>query len=88
MQLKFDPGSKVTGIAPSGKHKGSHFGVIAVRSTGSFCLKTKTEKVDGINAKILFLSTKSFRICFFLWEKAIALPPPAKARGIRALGVL
>ena len=47
----FKTGDFVKAVIPKGKNQGIHFGIVSVRSTGSFCLKESKRKVDGVNAK-------------------------------------
>lgn len=84
----FKTGDFVKAVVPKGKNQGVYFGTVAVRTTGSFCLKTPSKKVDGISAKHCVLAQKSLGYTFSFKKNKPALPPPAKARGIRALEVL
>jgi len=84
----FKTGDFVKAVVPKGKNQGVYFGTVAVRTTGSFCLKTPSKKVDGISAKHCVLAQKSLGYAFSFKKNKPALPPPAKARGIRALEVL
>lgn len=47
----FQTGDLVKAVVTKGKKIGSYFGKVAIRSTGSFNIKTVTETVQGINHK-------------------------------------
>ncbi len=47
----FQTGDIVKAIVTKGKKIGSYLGKVAIRSTGSFNIKTVTETVQGINYK-------------------------------------
>ncbi|MDJ0744944.1 MAG: RNA-guided endonuclease IscB [Xenococcaceae cyanobacterium MO_167.B27] len=47
----FQTGDIVKAVVTKGKKKGSYFGRVAIRSTGSFNIKTVTETVQGISHK-------------------------------------
>lgn len=47
----FQTGDLVKAIVPCGKKKGSYFGRVAIRESGSFNIKTKTTTVEGISWK-------------------------------------
>ena len=81
----FKTGDFVKAVVPKGKNKGTHFGMVGVRFSGSFCLRTPTSKLDGISAKYCTLAQKSLGYTFSFKKEKETLPPPAKARGIRAL---
>lgn len=84
----FKTGDFVKAIVPKGKNKGTHFGTVAVRSTGRFCLRTPNSKIDGVSAKHCVLAQQSLGYTFSFKKINPALPPLAKARGIRAVEVL
>ncbi|MHB1918666.1 MAG: RNA-guided endonuclease IscB, partial [Acidimicrobiales bacterium] len=45
----FSTGDLVRAVVPKGKHQGTHVGRVAVRSSGSFNIKTKGATVQGIS---------------------------------------
>ena len=45
----FQTGDLVRAVVPTGKHQGTHVGRVAVRSSGSFNIKTKGVTVQGIS---------------------------------------
>lgn len=47
----FKTGDLVKAFVPKGKHTGTHFGRVSVRSSGSFNIKTKSETLQGISWK-------------------------------------
>ncbi|MEE4364941.1 MAG: hypothetical protein V2J08_13475 [Desulfotignum sp.] len=47
----FATGDMVKAIVPAGKKKGTYFGRVAVRKSGSFNIQTNTETVQGISWK-------------------------------------
>jgi|JFJP01.1.fsa_nt_gi Restriction endonuclease len=47
----FQTGDIVKAVVTQGKKIGTYFGRVAVRKTGSFNIKTKTETVQGVNQK-------------------------------------
>ncbi len=47
----FQTGDIVKAVVASGKKKGSYFGRVAIRESGSFNIKTKTATVEGISWK-------------------------------------
>ncbi len=47
----FQTGDIVSAVVTKGKKKGTYLGKVAIRSTGSFNIKTVTETVQGINHK-------------------------------------
>lgn len=49
----FQTGDIVKAVVPSGKKEGVHIGRVAVRSTGSFNISTKSGLVQGINHKTM-----------------------------------
>ncbi|MEK7486074.1 MAG: RNA-guided endonuclease IscB, partial [Planctomycetota bacterium] len=47
----FQTGDIVKAVVPSGKKKGSYFGRVAIRESGSFNIKTKGATIEGISWK-------------------------------------
>ena len=47
----FETGDIVTAVVPKGKRAGTHVGRVMVRATGSFDIRTKSGRVQGINQK-------------------------------------
>ncbi|MEM7175566.1 MAG: hypothetical protein AAF443_06550, partial [Chlamydiota bacterium] len=49
-----------------GKNKGVHFGLVSVRSSGSFLLVNGKKRWDGVNAKYCVLAQKATGYSFLL----------------------
>ena len=54
----FQTGDRVQAQVPSGRHKGSHRGRVAIRATGSFNIQTPQGLIQGI----------SYRHCRLIWR--------------------
>ncbi len=47
----FQTGDIVSAIVPKGKKKGRYFGIVSIRSTGNFNIKTSFKTTEGIHAR-------------------------------------
>jgi hypothetical protein len=85
----FSTGDMVKAIVPSGKKKGTHTGRVAVRKTGNFNIKTKTETVQGISWKHckLLSHQNGYAMSMALWNSVLqeaAIPLGTKVPSILA----
>jgi 5-methylcytosine-specific restriction endonuclease McrA len=78
----FQTGDMVKAIVTTGSKKGTYIGRVAVRSTGSFNVVTKTQTVQGINHRFCQMLHRSDG---YSYEQGGALLPIHKCRGIRAI---
>ena len=76
----FASGDMVKAVVPKGKKKGTYFGKVAVRKTGSFNIQTTNNTVQGISYRYCRLITHSDGYSYG-WESC-PIPPRAEARGI------
>ena len=80
----FQTGDIVSALVPKGKKKGSYFGIVSIRSTGNFNIKTTSETIQGINARYCHLIYQKDGYEYNL-KKEEACPPRPKDRGLHAI---
>lgn len=75
----FQTGDMVKAMVPKGKKAGTYTGRVAVRASGSFNIKTKSETLQGISWKYCSLLAKADGYGYAL----ASLPPLPEGRGLR-----
>jgi 5-methylcytosine-specific restriction endonuclease McrA len=77
----FQTGDIVKAVVTKGKKIGTYFGRVAVRKTGSFNIKTKTETVQGVNQKYCHGLHKSDGYTYSFGELSKVHSPVLKPTG-------
>jgi hypothetical protein len=72
----FRTGDLVRAVVPKGKKAGTHTGRVAVRSTGSFNIRTATETVQGISHRHCRVLQRRDGYGYQIREKTIPQPAP------------
>ncbi len=71
----FKTGDLIKAVVPKGKHTGTYLGRVAVRSSGSFNIKTKTRMIQGISWKHCRLLQSANGYNYTTKEEQRFLPP-------------
>jgi len=80
---RFQTGDMVKSVVPIGKKTGTYVGCIAVRTSGSFNIKTETGTIQGISHRYCYLLQRADGYNYK--ERGTALPPvPLDGTGLRA----
>ncbi|WP_239513605.1 hypothetical protein [Streptosporangium sp. 'caverna'] len=85
----FQTGDLVRAVVPTGKKAGTHTGRVAVRSTGSFNIRTRHDLVQGINHRYVRLLQRADGYAYTTYPEArhrAAFPPGPEEPGIHAGG--
>jgi len=76
----FQTGDLVKAVVPKGKKAGVYVGPVACRKTGSFDIKTKAGRVQGLNHKYFTLTQRANGYLYFT-ERVCAISSPWLKRG-------
>ncbi|HEX5596178.1 MAG TPA: RNA-guided endonuclease IscB [Micromonosporaceae bacterium] len=70
----FQTGDLVCAVVPAGKNRGRHVGRVAVRTTGSFNIRTRTALVQGVNHRYVRLLQRADGWAYTREEEGRLLP--------------
>lgn len=76
----FSTGDLVKAIVPKGKKVGTHVGRVAVRTTGSFNIRTATETIQSINHKYCHLLQRADGYAYY--QEPTAIPHASQDSGV------
>ena len=71
----FKTGDTVKAVVPLGKNVGTHYGTVACRKSGSFDIKTKAGRVQGVNHKYFRLIQSTDGYAYYT-ERRVATSSP------------